>query len=190
MTGMEKDWRRAAELLGRRGTAREPAPAPLRFRQGTVTAASNADIEAGVCTITLGGDTTTPIVGVACLESYRPMVNDTVWVAVNGTDLMVLGRVGFDDTRPFAESSGSVTVTVTAADNGSATVTFPDATRFTVTPRILVSCSGTSFWMPFSSGASTTGFTATVRHINATVATASPVVEWHAIQMLPSAASG
>lgn len=190
MNGMDKDWRRAAEVLGRRGTAREPVASPVRLRQGVVTVASNANVEAGICTITLGGDTTTPIAGVACMASYRPMVNDTVWVAVNGTDLMVLGRVGFDDMRPFAEASGSVTVSVTSADNGSATVTFTDATRFTVTPRIIVSCSGTSFWVPFSSGASTTGFTATVRHINATVATASPVVEWHAIQMLPSAASG
>lgn len=190
MSGMQKDWRRAAELLGQRGTAREPVPAPLRLRQGTVTAASNADVEAGVCTITLGGDTETPIVGVSCLSSYRPVVNDTVWVAVNGTDLMVLGRVGWDDTKAWAEASGSVTVTVTAAATASATVTFADATRFTVTPRILVSCSGTTFWVPFSSGASTTGFTASVRHIDGTVTTASPVVEWHAIQMLPSAASG
>ena len=185
-----KDWRRAAEVLSNRGTARDPQPAPVRLRQGTVTAASNTDIEAGVCTITLGGDTETPIVGVACMSSYRPLVNDTVWVAVNGTDLMVLGRVGFDDTRPFAEARGSVAVSVTAASSGTASVTFTDATRFTVTPRILVSCSGTSFWVAFSSAASATGFTATVRHIDGTVTTATPTVEWHAVQMLPSAASG
>jgi hypothetical protein len=185
-----KDWRRAAELLNPRGTARDPQPAAVRLRQGTVTAASAANVIAGVCSITLGGDTETTIAGVACLSSYTPLVGDTVWVAVNGTDLMVIGRVGSSDQVAYAEASGSQTVTVTAANNGSATVTFADATRFTVTPRIIVSCSGTTFWVPFSSGASTTGFTASVRHIDGTVTTASPVVEWHAIQMTASSASG
>lgn len=88
MTG--RDWRQAAEVLGRQGSARTPEPAALRLRQGTVTAAAPASRTA---TITLGGDTTSPIPGVACMGTYHPVVGDTVWVAVNGTDLLILGSL-------------------------------------------------------------------------------------------------
>ena len=184
-----KDWRRAAEVLSTKGTARDPAPPALRLRQGTVTAASDADVVAGVCTITLGGDITTPIVGVACLSSYTPLVDDTVWVAVNGTDLMVLGRVGSDVASPFATAAGAVTVSVTSAVAGTASVSFP-AGRFTVAPIVTVAPVGTTLWVAFASAITTSGFTATSRHIDNVSTSASPVVHWHAIQMTATSASG
>lgn len=186
---MDKDWRRAAEILGQRGTARDPVPAPLRMRQGVVTAASGSDVADGVCTVTLGGDTTTPIVGVACLDSYRPMVGDTVWVIVNGTDLLVVGRVGYADAVPFATAAGNQVVSVSAATSGSVTgVAFP-AGRFTVAPRVTVTALTVNYVGSVSS-VTATDFTITARHIDNTSATSSPTLLWHAIQMTPTSADG
>lgn len=103
MTG--RDWRQAAEVLGRTGSARTPEPAALRLRQGTVTAAAPASRTA---TITLGGDTTSPIPGVACMGTYHPVVGDTVWVAVNGTDLLILGSLTGELT-PYTPTLGGFT---------------------------------------------------------------------------------
>lgn len=187
---MEKDWRRAAELLNPRGSSRDPVPPGLRVRAGTVTAASASDVEAGVCTITLGGDTTTPIVGVACLASYRPVVDDTVWVLVNGTDLLVLGRLGWDGSRPFATAAGTQTVSVSAATSGTVTGIALPAGRFTVAPRIVVSGVGTTVYVGSASAVTASDFNLTARHIDNTSATASPVMHWHAIQMTPTSADG
>ena len=78
-----------------------------------------------------------------------------------------------------ATLTGNVPVPVTSATNATAAVTFP-AGKFTTTPVVVVSTSGTSFWCAFAAGQSANGFTATVRHIDATVATATPTVAWHA----------
>jgi hypothetical protein len=76
--------------------------------------------------------------------------------------------------------TGNTPVPVTSAASATAAVTFP-AGKFTATPVIVVSTSGTSFWCAFTSTASVNGFTATVRHIDATVTpSATPTVAWNA----------
>jgi hypothetical protein len=82
---------------------------------------------------------------------------------------------------PRASWSGQLSVPVSAANNATAAVTFP-AGKFTAAPNVVVSTSGTSFWAAFSSGITASGFTATVRHIDATVATATPSVHYTATQ--------
>lgn len=73
-------------------------PAPY-IRQGEVmgVAAGGAS-----CTITLG-DSAVAISGVKFLDSYFPVVGDSVEVVVFGTDLLVLGKVGVGAalTRPY-----------------------------------------------------------------------------------------
>lgn len=184
-----KDWRRAAELLSRSGTARDPAPVGLRTRQGVVTVASAADVLAGVCTILLGGDTETPIVGVACLASYRPVVGDVVWVVVNGTDLLVIGRQGWDGTHPYAEATGQQSITCTAALNSAAVgITFP-AGRFTVAPRVFATVEDTTIgcWA-VASAVTTSGCNLTL-HLRAS-GTSTRAVNWHARQATPTSADG
>jgi hypothetical protein len=80
------DDRRAAEILGGKNTPNNPVQPAVFLRLGTVTGIASD----GTLTITLGGDSTA-IPGVFTLPSYAPWVGDNVWVAVNGTDLLVIG---------------------------------------------------------------------------------------------------
>ena len=82
---------------------------------------------------------------------------------------------------PRASYAGTVSVPVVSANAASAAVTFPVG-RFTGTPVVTVSTSGTSVWVAMSSAASGSGFTATVRHVDGSVATATPSVNWTATQ--------
>lgn len=76
--------------------------------------------------------------------------------------------------------SGSVDVTVSASDNGSANISFP-AGVFTTAPSV-VGIASNSLYNVAVSSITTTAATITVRHINATVTTATPTVYWIAAQ--------
>lgn len=78
--------RTARAITGRSDEAVRAPTAELR--QGVVQA---VNVPAARVDVTLGGDSTS-IPGVAHLSNYRPTVNDTCWVLVNGPDLLVLDR--------------------------------------------------------------------------------------------------
>jgi hypothetical protein len=60
---------------------------PLRRRQAVIQSVQSSSV-----TIRLGGSTT-DIAGVKCLGSYSPLAGETVWVLVDGPDLLVLGSL-------------------------------------------------------------------------------------------------
>lgn len=69
----------------------EPVRSPtLERRQGKIVA---VDVVNSKIDVTLGGNSVV-IPGVAHVSNYRPAVGDTVWVDVNGPDLLALDRVG------------------------------------------------------------------------------------------------
>lgn len=72
------------------GSDRSVSAPNLELRQGVVTAVDDANARVSVA---LGADTTA-IPDVAHVSNYRPTVDDTVTVLVNGPDLYVLDRVG------------------------------------------------------------------------------------------------
>jgi len=60
-----------------------------RIRQAVVL---NVSVSTSTCDISLGGDDSNPVLGVAFMRGgYLPTVNDTVWVLQNDTDLLVIG---------------------------------------------------------------------------------------------------
>lgn len=61
-----------------------PEPA-VRLRQGVVQS-----VQSGSVTVTVGGGST-PLSGIKYLASYAPTANDTVWLATDGTDWLILG---------------------------------------------------------------------------------------------------
>jgi len=83
ITGADPD--RQARAMRRDRPVKAPSP---ELRQGMVTA---VDVPNGRLTCTLGGDDT-PIPFVKHLSNYRPQVDDSCWVLVNGPDLLVLDR--------------------------------------------------------------------------------------------------
>lgn len=185
------DDRRAAEILGGKATARNPIAPNMRLRQGQVRAIA-AD---GTVTITLGGDDT-PIAGVSCFDSYLPVAADGVWVAVNGTDLIVIGSVGAP-RGPFAVASGLVSISGAAVGSGlqvNTAIAFPTG-RFTQIPIVTATLQGTPAGAGFLvSRAVPTSITAgTVYLYNAGSAAATWTgmsVAWTAIQMTPTSAAG
>ena len=86
-----------------------------------------------------------------------------------------------DARLPQAQATGALSVPVSNAVAGTAAVTFPVG-RFTATPIVVVSTSGTTVWVAMSSGATASGFTATARNVDGTAATANPSVNWIATQ--------
>jgi hypothetical protein len=98
-----------------------------------------------------------------------------------------------DATVPFAFASGTVTVSLTAASSGTATVTFPTS-RFSVAPIITatkVSGSGSATpLVPMVTTVSSTGATIGLYHPAGTAVTVSVTVHWIAIQANTGSASG
>ena len=130
MTG--RDWRSAAETLGRSGSARAPQPDPLRLRQGTVVAVNTGAFPIYTADLQLGGDVTSTIPSVQCLASYRPRVNDGV--GRRERDGPPHPRhAGWDPATPYAENVVTTTVSVSAAAAGTQAISFA-ASRFTVAP--------------------------------------------------------
>jgi len=185
-----RDWRSAAETLAQQGSARTPEPRPLRLRQGLVVAVNAGSFPTLTVDLQLGGDTTSTIPAVAVLRSYVPRVNDVVWVAVNGTDLVVLVPTGGDATMPYAENVVTTTVSVSAAVAGTQAISFA-ASRFTVAPLVVMQVSNSSLYVPYVAVAPTTsGMTVGVRHVDNASGTASINVTVFAKQMTPLAAAG
>lgn len=72
----------------------ETAPAaPLRLRQGVVVSVQEDE---SVTVRISGSETETP--GLKCLSSYQRDVGDSVWLATDGTDWIVLGKLGRGDS--------------------------------------------------------------------------------------------
>ena len=88
---------------------------------------------------------------------------------------------------PYAMSSGSTTITTVANVPVSVTVTFPTG-RFTQAPNCLATgnTASSAFVYAATGGATTTSFTVTALRGNAVTMS----VDWVAIQMLPTSASG
>lgn len=85
------------------------------LRQGLVT---DVDVPNGRLTCTLGGDDT-PIPFVKHLSNYRPKVNDSCWVLVNGPDLLVLDRTTNLGPSVISDAQSS---TIIAADFTTSTL--------------------------------------------------------------------
>jgi len=116
---------------------------------------------------------------------------DTKAVQVyNGTDWDTYKPIGKDGV-PWAEAAGSVTVTFSAATQGTAVVTFPVG-RFSVAPLIAQSVQGpgassvTAIRM--SSAPTASGYTCVVNTSGSF--TGSIVIGWRAVQMTSSTADG
>lgn len=97
--------------------AAAPDP-PLRLRQGVVVS-----LDGTTLTVTIGGSDTS-VSGIKYLASYTPRENDAVWLATDGRDWMVIGKLadGTDDTG-FGNLDGGEPHTnfggYTAVDGGS-----------------------------------------------------------------------
>lgn len=94
---------------------------------------------------------------------------------------------------PYAMSSGTVNVTLTAATSASAAITFPTS-RFTVAPNVIAAMvsapGGSQKFVARCINATTTGATVYVYTGDATSATGSVTVAWWAVQMTTAAANG
>lgn len=65
---------------------------PATIRKGTITA-SNPTASPPNVSLTISGDDTTTIDAVRYIDSYSPVVGDTVLIIKQGTDIVVLGQI-------------------------------------------------------------------------------------------------
>lgn len=107
----------------------------------------------------------------------------------DGDDAMRAIAEKADAVVPMAQAAGFVAVNVAASVQGTAAVTFPVG-RFTQSPIVVVSCSSHSTYLAAGTSAAVGGFTAAVRQVDATAATVTVTVMWHAVQMLVGSGSG
>lgn len=77
----------AAALTDGGATTSSPT---LELRQAVITA---VNLAAATCSVAIGGDATS-VPNVHYLSNYKPTVNDTCWVLVNGPDILALDRDG------------------------------------------------------------------------------------------------
>jgi hypothetical protein len=66
---------------------------PTTMRKGIITAVNPFFVGTPTVDLTMSGDDTVVIPGVRFLDSYSPLVGDSVLVMKQGADIMVLGRV-------------------------------------------------------------------------------------------------
>lgn len=74
---------------------------PATIRKGTITA-SNPTATPPSVDLTLSGDDTTTVSAVRYIDSYSPVVGDTVLIIKQGTDIVVLGQI--NDTGVGADN--------------------------------------------------------------------------------------
>jgi hypothetical protein len=74
-----------------------------QLRQGQVIAINAPD---NSCTMYLSGDLTVPVPGIKCLNSYQPVIGDTLWVVKNGSDMIALGKVGIGTNTAYVQIQG------------------------------------------------------------------------------------
>lgn len=77
-----------------------------QLRQGVVTAISPTD---NSLTMFLSGDTTTPVIGIKCLNTFQPTVGDTVWCLKSGSDIIGIGKVATGTQTAFGQAQNFVT---------------------------------------------------------------------------------
>lgn len=65
---------------------------PTNIRKGIITSFESGGSPPTV-TLNISGDTTTSIAGVRFIDSYTPVVGDTVLILKQGADIMVLGHI-------------------------------------------------------------------------------------------------
>jgi hypothetical protein len=90
---------------------------------------------------------------------------------------------------PFATSTGTGTVALSAAAQGTVAVIFSTASRFTSNPIVTTSCITSVVYVSSPQSIATTGFTLAIRHIDNTTATGSFACHYHAIQMTSASSS-
>lgn len=61
---------------------------PMQLTQGVVSATA-----AGSCSVKIAG-ATDAVTGIKYLSSYTPVTNDVVFMLINGSDVLILGRRG------------------------------------------------------------------------------------------------
>lgn len=89
----------------------------------------------------------------------------------------------------YAVAAGTGSVTVTASNQGTATITPGWGSRFPVAP-LVFAVSGTSSYVMSISARTTTGFDVTARHIDGTVASSTPSFAWLAFLITRASAAG
>lgn len=102
-----------------RQLAQTLAPAPdlsCKLIKGTITAITTASSQT-TCTVTLGGDTTTTIPGVRKMDFYSPVVGDVVQIIMQGTEILILGRV---DSTTTGSANGWITPSLGSGFSSSA----------------------------------------------------------------------
>lgn len=80
---------------------------PATIRKGTITASNPTNTPPDV-SLTISGDDTTTVDAVRYLDSYSPVVGDTVLIIKQGTDIVVLGQINDGGT---GTASGWITPT-------------------------------------------------------------------------------
>jgi hypothetical protein len=115
-----------------------------QLRQGVVIAISAPD---NSCTMYLSGDTTTQVPGIKCLNSFQPVVGDTLWVVKNKSDMIGIGKVGSGTNTAFAQIQGNPNAVMLLTTGGFTTVagsTSPTLTKRFSTSNLAVSatCTG------------------------------------------------
>jgi len=138
-----------------RGAAQiqKTAGIPNGMRTATIAA-----VNGGVVTISINGGQFTSGVGV--LESYTPVVGDTVAVFRQDSSWLVLGSIAASLIATRGQLTGTVLVSFTGTTNSTATTfggTFPTAP--VVTTNIDVATNATLRWSTRAISVSTTGFT-------------------------------
>lgn len=102
-------------------------------------------------------------------------------------------RLSASGGKCYAETAGSVTLSITSAGTGSVSVTFP-AGRFTVAPIVTITNgggTGASVWYLRTSNVTPDGCTISAEHRDAgSTASTTMTVYWHAVQMTSAAAAG
>lgn len=102
----------AAALADGGGTVESPN---LELRQAIITA---VNLAAATCSVAIGGDSTS-VPNVHYLSNYKPTVNDTCWVLVNGPDILALDRDGKFGAAAFA-GLGQATVATNESRSNTA----------------------------------------------------------------------
>lgn len=98
----------------------------FKLRQGKIISITNNYPSATTVGITLGNSSVT-VTGVKYLKGYAPVVNDYVWVAQSGSDLLVIGSITRNELPFYYEASGDA-VTVNAGPNTVCTLVLPAQT--------------------------------------------------------------
>lgn len=128
-----------------------------------------------------------------CLAPVMPAVGAVVRFDVYQGDVLVLGSPTLDGYPglPFAQASGSFTMSISASTQGTVTGIALPSGRFTVAPNIfLQSLQTAAAYSVAVTGRSSTAFDVLARHVDATSTTTTFTILWAAVQMTSTSAGG